>query len=71
MRSKRPWLLHLPISSQAHSRDAPWVEAAFSQGLLRPCGTSPELVFCPEDPLSRAEAAVILVGILGVGEPLE
>jgi len=54
-----------------YSRDAPWVEAAFSQGLLRPCGTSPELVFCPEDPLSRAEAAVILVGILGVGEPLE
>jgi hypothetical protein len=40
---------------------AKWVHAAHGAGLLEPCETSPELRFCPEDPLSRAQAAYMMV----------
>jgi hypothetical protein len=39
---------------------APWVEAAYDQGLLPACSTSP-LTFCPDDPLDRAWAAYMMV----------
>jgi glucose/arabinose dehydrogenase len=37
-----------------------WVEAAFNQGILPACATSP-LRFCPESPLDRAWAAYMMV----------
>jgi hypothetical protein len=46
-----------------YDRDAAWGEAAFSQGLLKPCGNSPGLSFCPGDPIPRGEAAAVLAGI--------
>jgi hypothetical protein len=40
---------------------AKWVQAAYDAGLIEPCETSPELRFCPSDPLSRAIAAHMMV----------
>jgi hypothetical protein len=40
---------------------AGWVQAAHDAGLLEPCRTSPELAFCPNDPLTRALAAHMMV----------
>jgi hypothetical protein len=47
---------------------AAWVEAAYHQGLLPACSTSP-LRFCPDSPLSRAWAAYMMVQAKG-GLPL-
>jgi subtilisin len=47
---------------------APWVEAAYNQGLLPACNDSP-LKFCPEDKLNRAWAAYMMVQAKG-GLPL-
>jgi len=40
---------------------AKWVEAAYNAGLIRACGTDPELKFCPEQGLTRAIAAYMMV----------
>jgi hypothetical protein len=47
---------------------APWVEAAYNQGLLPACSTNP-LKFCPDNPLDRAWAAYMMVQAKG-GLPL-
>lgn len=39
---------------------APWVEAAYNDGLLPACSASP-LAFCPDNPLDRAWAAYMMV----------
>jgi len=46
-----------------------WVEAAYNNGILPVCNTSP-LQFCPEDELDRAWAAYMMVQAKG-GLPLE
>jgi hypothetical protein len=40
---------------------APWVEAAYADGLIEPCQTSPDLQFCPMDALDRATTAYMMV----------
>ncbi|MBN1264814.1 MAG: right-handed parallel beta-helix repeat-containing protein, partial [Anaerolineales bacterium] len=45
---------------------APWMEEAYRQGLLDPCLEEPEMRICPEEPLSRAEAAVIMARAQGL-----
>ena len=47
---------------------AGWVEAAYNQGILLACQTSP-LAFCPDAPLDRAWAAYMMVQAKG-GLPL-
>jgi hypothetical protein len=39
---------------------AGWVEAAYGAGLITACQSSPELRFCPEDPLTRGLAAYMM-----------
>jgi hypothetical protein len=48
---------------------ADWVEAAYNEGILPACNTSP-LQFCPEDELDRAWAAYMMVQAKG-GLPLD
>jgi hypothetical protein len=43
-----------------------WIEAAYSAGLIPACKTSPELRFCPDDPLDRAMAAYMMVQAKGL-----
>jgi hypothetical protein len=40
---------------------AKWVDAAWEAGIAEPCATEPELLFCPEDALTRAVAAYMMV----------
>jgi hypothetical protein len=40
---------------------AKWAEAAYNAGLIPACETSPELRFCPDDPLDRAMGAYMMV----------
>lgn len=40
---------------------ATWVEAAFGAGLITACQSSPALMFCPNDPLTRGLAAHMMV----------
>jgi hypothetical protein len=40
---------------------AKWVDACWEAGIAEPCGIEPELLFCPEDGLSRAVAAYMMV----------
>ena len=40
---------------------ARWVEGAYLAGLIPPCDEGPPMRFCPEDPLSRAMAAFMMV----------
>jgi hypothetical protein len=37
-----------------------WVDAAYDVGLLEPCATTPQLHYCPEEPLTRQAAAFML-----------
>ena len=39
---------------------ARWAEAAYNAGLVRACQTSPQLRFCPNDPMTRAMSAYAL-----------
>ena len=48
---------------------AKWVHAANDAGLVLPCQESPELLFCPNDGLSRDVAAYMMVQAKG-GLPL-
>jgi hypothetical protein len=45
---------------------AKWIEAAFNAGLIPACETSPQLKFCPDDPLTRAMAAYMMVQAKGL-----
>jgi hypothetical protein len=49
---------------------APWVTAAYDDGLLEPCddGVSPPL-YCPMDPLTRGQAARMMVRAKGLALP--
>ena len=47
---------------------AKWIEAGYIEGLIPACGTSPELRFCPDDPLDRAMAAYMMVQAKGLGQ---
>jgi hypothetical protein len=40
---------------------AKWIEAAYNSGLIPACATTPDLRFCPDDPLNRAMAAYMMV----------
>lgn len=48
---------------------AKWIEAAYNAGLITACGTSPELRFCPDDPLDRAMGAYMMVQAKGLNVP--
>ena len=45
---------------------AKWVDAAWEAGITEPCATEPELRFCPDDPLTRAVAAYMMVQAKGL-----
>ena len=47
---------------------AGWVEAAYNEGLLPACSTTP-LQFCPEGPLDRSWAAYMMVQAKGIPVP--
>jgi hypothetical protein len=40
---------------------AKWVDAAYEAGIAEPCAVEPSLRFCPEEPLTRAVAAYMMV----------
>jgi hypothetical protein len=46
-----------------------WIEKAYNEGLIPACETSPNLRFCPDEPLTRAMAAYMMVQAKG-GLPL-
>jgi len=48
---------------------AKWVQAAYDAGLITACQTSPDLRFCPENPLTRAQAAYMMVQAKGLLAP--
>jgi hypothetical protein len=48
---------------------ADWAEAAYNAGLIPACGSEPELLFCPNDPLDRAMAAYMMVQAKGLDIP--
>jgi uncharacterized protein YkwD len=45
---------------------ADWVDACWEAGIAEPCETEPDLLFCPEDPLTRAVAAYMMVKAKGL-----
>lgn len=45
---------------------AKWIEAAYNAGLIPACETQPGLRFCPDDPLTRAMAAFMMVQAKGL-----
>ena len=45
-----------------------WVDAAWQAGFVEPCATDPELMLCPDDPLSRGEAAYMMFYAKGMKE---
>jgi hypothetical protein len=48
---------------------AKWVDAAWEAGIAEPCETEPELRFCPEEGLTRAVAAYMMVQAKGLALP--
>ena len=48
---------------------AKWIEAAYNAGLIPACETTPELRFCPDDPLDRAMGAYMMVQAKGLEVP--
>jgi hypothetical protein len=48
---------------------AKWIEAAYQGGLIPACETSPEMKFCPLDPLDRAMGAYMMVQAKGLVVP--
>jgi hypothetical protein len=48
---------------------AKWIEAAYQAGLIPACETSPQLKFCPQDPLDRAMGAYVMVQAKGLQLP--
>jgi hypothetical protein len=47
---------------------ADWVEAAYNEGLIEPCGLDP-LAYCPSAPLTRAVAAHMMAQAKGLASP--
>jgi hypothetical protein len=48
---------------------ARWIEAAYNAGLVFPCSNvGSSKYFCPEDPLTRAMAAYMMVQAKGLGD---
>ncbi|NIM96186.1 MAG: hypothetical protein GTO18_21010 [Anaerolineales bacterium] len=45
---------------------AKWVEAAWAAGIAEPCATSPDLRYCPDEPLTRAVGAYMMVKAKGL-----
>jgi hypothetical protein len=45
---------------------ADWVEAAYGAGLIPACEKTPDMKFCPDDPLDRAMAAYMMVQAKGL-----
>ena len=45
---------------------AKWIEEAYKAGLIPACASAPELKFCPDDPLTRAMAASMMVQAKGL-----
>jgi parallel beta-helix repeat protein len=43
-----------------------WVNAAYEAGIVEPCTTKPDLQFCPNEPLTRAVAAYMMVQAKGL-----
>jgi hypothetical protein len=48
---------------------AKWVEAAYDAGIIPACQTTPDLKFCPNDPLDRAMGATMMVKAKGLEIP--
>jgi hypothetical protein len=48
---------------------AGWVQSAYDAGLIATCQETPERRFCPEDPLTRAMAAHMMVKAKGLTIP--
>ena len=48
---------------------AKWIEAAYDAGLIPACETTPDLLFCPDDPLDRAMGAYMMVQAKGLATP--
>jgi hypothetical protein len=48
---------------------AKWIEAAYNAGLIPACEMTPELRFCPDDPLDRAMGAYMMVQAKGFEIP--
>jgi len=48
---------------------AKWVDAAYEAGIAEPCAIELELRFCPEEPLTRAVAAYMMVNSKGLSIP--
>jgi hypothetical protein len=48
---------------------ARWIEAAYAADILLPCATEPKFRACPEDPLSRAMGAYMMVNAKGLTMP--
>lgn len=47
---------------------AKWIEAAYGAELIPACETSPELRFCPDEPLTRAMGAYMMVQAKGLNK---
>jgi uncharacterized protein YkwD len=45
---------------------ADWVDACWEAGIAEPCETDPGLLFCPDNPLTRAVAAYMMVQAKGL-----
>ena len=53
------------------ARYAKWVHAAYDAGLIEPCATTPEVRLRPDDPLTRAIAAHMMVRAKDLAFPKE
>jgi hypothetical protein len=47
------------------SWEAKWAEAGYHAGLINPCAQKPNPLFCPDAPLSRVQAAMMLYRAIG------
>ena len=52
-----------------NSWGAKWIEAAYGAGLILECQSGSQLKFCPDDPLTRAMAAYMMVQAKGLQIP--
>jgi hypothetical protein len=48
---------------------AKWVKAGYDAGLIPECQTGPDLRFCPNDTLTRAMGAYMMVQVKGLAIP--
>lgn len=46
-----------------------WAEAAYNEGIIDPCQVEPEMLFCPDNELTRAYAAYMMVKAKGLTLP--